>query len=233
MMKLAIMQPYFLPYIGYFNLLASVDKFILYDNIKYTKKGWFNRNRILMKGQDIIFSLPLKHGSDYLNVSHRELADDFRPDKMINLLSESYRLAPHYDQTIDLFEQIIHFKNRNLFSFLHHSITKCCEKLGINTEIKISSEVNIDHSLKGQEKVLELCRSCGADTYINPIGGLKLYSKDVFREKDINLKFIQAKPFEYTQFGHIFVPWLSIIDVMMFNSLDTIKASILSNFELI
>ncbi len=232
-MRLAIMQPYFFPYIGYFQLIGTVDLFILYDNIKYTKKGWINRNRMLQNGKDVIFSLPLKRDSDYLDVSERELAADFNRDKLLNQFIGAYQRAPYFDQTFPLVEQIVRHEEKNLFRFLHHSIVNTCEHLGITTEIKMSSDIAIDNLLKTQEKVLALCKAAGASTYVNAIGGVKLYSKEMFQEKGIDLKFVQSKPFEYPQFGNEFVPWLSIIDVMMFNPLDMIQACISTNYELI
>ena len=231
-MKTAIMQPYFLPYIGYFQLIAAVDLFIVYDNIKYTKKGWISRNRMLQSGEDVIFSLPLKADSDYMNVCDRKLAPDFNRDKLLNQIKEAYRSAPHFAQTFPLVERIVRYEEANLFRFLHHSIVKICEHLGITTEIKISSDIAIDHHLKNQEKVLALCAAVGASTYVNAIGGMELYSKEDFLNKDIELKFIHSKPLDYPQFGDEFVPWLSIIDVMMFNSVDTVKECLNLNYEL-
>lgn len=233
MKSLAIMQPYFFPYIGYFQLIAAVDLFIVYDNIKYTKKGWISRNRMLQNGKDVMFSLPLKSGSDFLDVCKRELAADFNRGKLLNQFKEAYRRAPYFEQTFPLIEQILQYEDTNLFHFLHHSIVKTCKHLGITTEIRISSDIAIDHDLKNQDKVLALCAAVGATTYVNTIGGVELYSKEMFREKHIDLKFIKSKPFEYAQFGAEFVPWLSIIDVMMFNPLDTIQACITTNYELI
>ena len=125
------------------------------------------------------------------------------------------------------------YEDTNLFRFLHHSIVKTCEHLGIKTEIRVSSGIAIDHDLKNQDKVRALCAAVGASTYVNAIGGIELYSKETFREQSIDLKFIRSKPFEYPQFGDAFVPWLSIIDVMMFNPLDTIQTCISTNYELI
>jgi len=232
-MRLAIMQPYFFPYIGYFQLIAAVDMFIVYDNIKYTKKGWINRNRILQNGKDVMFSLSLSSGSDTLDVCERELAADFNRDKLLNQFKGAYRRAPYFAQTLPLVEQIVRYEEANLFRFLHHSIVKTCEHLGITTEIRISSGIAIDHDLKNQNKVLALCEAVGATTYVNSIGGTELYSKEIFQEKGIELKFIQSKPFEYLQFDHSFVPWLSIIDVMMFNSREEIIAGITGNFDLV
>ena len=231
-MKLAIMQPYFLPYIGYFQLIAGVDMFIIYDNIKYTKKGWINRNRMLLNGKDAMFSLPLKNASDSLDIRERELADDFNQEKLLSQFKGAYRQAPQFAQTIQLLERIVRNEEKNLFRFLHHSIVKTCDHLEIKTEIKISSDIAIDHDLKSQDKVLALCEAVGATKYVNAIGGVELYSKETFMERGIDLKFIQSKTFEYPQLGDIFVPWLSMIDVMMFNPLNAIQDAISSNYVL-
>lgn len=232
-MKGAIMQPYFLPYIGYFQLIASVDLFIVYDNIKYTKKGWINRNRMLLNGTDAIFTLPLKKGSDSLDVVERELVADFDRVKLLNQFRGAYGGAPYFAQTYPVLERIVCYEDLNLFRYIHHSIVRLCEHLGIKTEICISSEIAIDHGLKGKDKVQALCKAVGADTYINTIGGVELYGKDDFRIQGIDLKFIKARPFEYAQFGAPFVPWLSIVDVLMFNPLNTVRACINENYELI
>lgn len=230
-MKMAIMQPYFFPYIGYFQLIAAVDLFIVYDNIQYTKKGWINRNRMLQNGKDVMFSLPLKSDSDYLDVCERELSTDFNRDKLLNQFKGVYQRAPYFAQTFPLVEQIVRYDDINLFRFLHHSIVKTCEHLGITTEIRASSDININHELKNQDKVLALCEAVDANTYVNAIGGIELYSNEAFQSRGIELKFIQSKLFVYPQFGDAFVPWLSIIDVMMFNQHDNIKTCISTNFE--
>ena len=227
------MQPYFFPYIGYFQLIAAVDLFVVYDNIKYTKKGWINRDRMLQNGTDVMFSLPLKSASDSLDVCERELAADFNRDKLLNQLIGAYRRAPYFGQTLPLVERIVRHDEPNLFRFLHHSITKTCEHLGITTRIIVSSSVAIEHGLKNQDKVLALCEAVGASTYLNAIGGMELYSSEAFQNRGIELRFIKSRAFEYLQFGQPFVAWLSIIDVMMFNPLDTIQTCIWTNYELI
>jgi len=226
------MQPYFFPYIGYFQLMAAVDMFIVYDNIKYTKKGWINRNRMLQNGKDIMFSLPLKGDSDALDIRDRELATDFNRDKLLNQFKAAYRPAPYFAQTFPLVEEIVRYHDTNLFRFLHHSIVKTCEHLGITTEIRISSDFAVDHDLRSQDKVLALCQAAGGSTYINAIGGMDLYSRETFLGKGIELKFLQSKPFEYPQFGNEFVPWLSILDVMMSISVEAIQGK-LCGFDLV
>jgi hypothetical protein len=232
MKSLAIMQPYFFPYIGYFQLIAAVDTFIVYDNIKYTKKGWINRNRMLQNGKDVMFSLPLKSDSDSLDICSRELAANFNPEKLLNQFREAYRHAPCFGQAFPLLEQIVRHEDKNLFSYLHHSIVSICQHLGITTQILISSGIAIDHDLKNQDKVLVLCEAAGANTYVNAIGGLDLYSKEDFRKRGIKLKFVRSKEFEYAQFGDTFVPWLSIVDVMMFNPVEVIQSQ-LTQFDLV
>lgn len=227
------MQPYFLPYIGYFQLIAAVDQFIVYDNIKYTKKGWINRNRMLLNGTDVMFSLPLKKGADSLDVVEREIAINFDQTSFLNKFKGAYRNAPQFEPTFSLLELIVRCEEENLFRFIHYSIMRMCEHLGIKTEIKISSDVSIDHSLKGQDKVLALCKTAGADTYVNTIGGVELYSKNYFHIHGLTLKFIKSRPFEYAQFGKPFVSWLSIVDILMFNPLEHVRECLKTGYELI
>ncbi|HAF96499.1 MAG: hypothetical protein A2X34_01295 [Elusimicrobia bacterium GWC2_51_8] len=231
-MKVAVMQPYFFPYIGYFQLISSVDLFVLYDNIKYAKKGWINRNRMLQNGKDMIFSLPLKRDSDSLDVRGRELATDFDCTKFLSQIRGAYLRAPYFKETFQLIETVMQYPEHNLFRFLFNSITKVCEHLGISTQIKISSDISIDHALKNQDKVLALCGAVKASTYINAIGGIELYKKSAFQKRSLELKFIKSKPLDYVQFDNQFVPWLSIIDVMMFNPKSRI-VQILQEYELV
>lgn len=232
-MKAAIMQPYFFPYAGYFQLIAAVDLFILYDNIQYTKNGWINRNRLCRNGGAVTFSLPLKGASDYLDVCDRELAAEFKREKLLNQIKGAYQRAPYFAQIFALIECIVLYEDNNLFRFLHHSICRTCEHLGVRTEIRISSSIAIDHKLKNQDKVLALCSAVGARTYVNAIGGVDLYSKEAFLEKGMDLKFISAHALEYAQFENVFVPALSIIDMLMFNPRDAVKTHIANDFKLI
>lgn len=232
-MKIGIMQPYFLPYLGYFQLINVVDVFVVYDNIKYTKKGWINRNRMLQNGKDVMFSLALKNDSDLLDICERELASDFNRDKLLNRVRGAYRRAPYFEQAFPLIERIVRFDDNNLFRFLHNSIAVICKYFDIDTEIRVSSGIAVDHILKKHGKVLAICEALGASTYVNAIGGMDLYSRETFSDKGVELKFIKSQPFEYPQFGNDFVPWLSIADVMMFNSTASVKECLNNRFEII
>jgi hypothetical protein len=232
-MKVAIMQPYFLPYPGYFQLIAAVDVFIVYDNIKYVKSGWINRNRLCRNGEAATFSLPLKHASDSLDVREREIAAAFDPEKLLNQFLGAYRLAPQFARVFAWLQDVVHYGERNLFRYLHHSIRAACDLLAIGTEIRTSSDFAIDHTLKKQDKVIALCRAAGARTYVNAIGGTELYDKEEFRRQGIELRFLRSKPFEYPQLGPAFVPTLSIVDALMFNPLEIVRGRVADHYELI
>jgi hypothetical protein len=234
MAKLGIMQPYFFPYIGYYQLLNFVDQYVIYDNIEFTRKGWINRNRILVNGKDELITLPLRKDSDFLHVRDRALSDTWPVErrKMLNRLTEAYRKATFFDSVFPLIERCINYPDGNLFRFLHHSVLETAAFVGINTPIIISSQVTIDHTLRSQDKVLAICQALGATSYINPIGGVDLYDKEIFRSHGIALNFLQVNGISYQQFANDFCPNLSIIDVLMFNAPDKVRA-FLKNFSLI
>jgi len=231
-MRLAIMQPYFLPYIGYWQLIAAVDVFVVYDNIKYTKKSWINRNRFLVNGKEALFSLPLRKDSDFLDVNQRYLADSFDREDLIRRFREAYRKAPEFHTFMPTLEDLIRFSSNNLFDYILNSIYKICEFLGIKTQVIISSTVACDHSLKSSDRVQAICKALCADTYINPIGGAELYSKEDFKQKGVILRFFRPNPFEYPQGTLDFLPWLSILDVLMFNSAQSFNESMLEKYEI-
>ena len=232
-MKLAIMQPYFLPYIGYFQLMNAVDEFVIYDNIEFTKRGWIQRNRILVNGTSSIFSLPLRKASDYLDVCERCLSDTFDSEraKIFRRIESTYRRAPYFASTMPLIKRCFEYEDRNLFRFIYNSLAVVREYLGITTRITVSSSLDSDPDLKGQDRVISICQEMSADRYVNPISGRALYSEESFIEKQIVLSFIESKASEYPQFGNTFVPKLSIIDVMMFNSKERIN-KMLKEYEI-
>lgn len=219
-MKIGIMQPYFFPYIGYFQLMNAVDEFVVYDKIQFTKKGWINRNRILVNNKDAFFTLPLRKDSDYLNVVDRYLADIWPKErkKMLNRIIESYRKAPYFNEAFPLLEECYMHDDTNLFRFIFHSLQKIRLFLNIETELTISSSIQINHELKAEEKVISICNAKKASTYINPEGGINLYKAEDFQSHGLKLLFLKANPITYEQFNGTFIPWLSIIDVIMFNS---------------
>lgn len=220
------MQPYFFPYIGYFQLINAADEFVIYDNIEFTKKGWINRNRILVNGEDVYITIPLRKDSDFLNINQRYLADSWPKDKtkILNRIRETYKKAPYYSSVISLIGECLDYQDLNLFNFILNALQNTLQYLKIHTPIIVSSTIPIDHHhLKAQEKVIEICKNRNANTYLNPPGGVNLYNKTHFKNENLNLCFLQPNSIEYAQFDHSFTPWLSIIDVLMFNSVDRVK----------
>lgn len=236
MKKIAIMQPYFFPYIGYFQLINAVDEFVVYDNIQYTKKGWINRNRFLLNGKDQYFTLPLKKDSDYLNINERHLADDYNKlnERQLRKLENAYRKAPYLKEVMPLLSECFLCQKDNLFDFIYNSIEKVNNFLGIETKITISSGIEKNNVLhKGVERVKNICKILSADSYLNPIGGIVLYNKIDFEKNEIRLNFLKTNNIQYTQFKNDFIPFLSIIDILMFNSKEEVNWLINKEYEII
>jgi hypothetical protein len=210
--------------------MNAVDKFVVYDDIKYTKKGWINRNRILVNGKDQLFTLPLKKDSDYLDVCQRRLSNNFDVEskKILNKIETLYRKAPYFKKVFPLVTDCLLYDEKNLFKYIYYSIKKIKIYLNIKTKLVISSEIGIKERLKGEARVISICKKMKSTHYINAIGGVELYDKDTFLKENIKLNFVKSDMIEYKQFDNVFVPWLSIIDVMMFNSKKDIAKMLLS-----
>jgi len=234
-MKIAVMQPYFFPYIGYFQLMKAVDEFIVYDKIQFSKRSWINRNRILMNGKDILITVPLHKDFDFLDIKERYLADNWVVVrvKMLNKIREAYRKAPFFGQVFPLIQKCIEFDEKNLFSFILNSMRHVADYCEIKSKILITSSIPHNEKLKSEKRIISICKSRNADTYINPIGGLQLYTKDVFEKAGIKLYFLRTSEIQYQQFKNKFVPLLSIIDTMMFNSKEQINEYLTSCYTLI
>lgn len=232
-MKVGIMQPYFLPYIGYWQLINAVDKYVIYDDVNFINRGWINRNRILFNGKDKMITLSLRESSQNKLIKEIELVNNEKEKiKLLKTISQSYQKAPFYNLVYPLIEEILNFKELNLGKFLENSIKKIAEYLEINTIILISSEIEKDNALKGKDKILDICKRLGATKYYNAIGGQELYSYEEFKKNGIELNFLKANEISYIQYKNSFIPNLSILDVMMFNSKDEIK-NILENYILL
>lgn len=229
----AIMQPYLFPYIGYFQLIAAVDQFVIYDTVKYTKKGWINRNRFLRDGAPVTFTLPLEKDSDHLDIRERRVAAGFEPDRLCAQIAQAYRHAPHRHETMPLVEEVLSYASADLFDHLRHGLLRTCAHLGIATPIRTASAIEGATDLRRQDRVIDLCERLGAATYVNPIGGTTLYDPAAFAQRGIALRFLRARPFVYPQGPHPFVPWLSILDVLMFNPRSALAAVLAGGYDLI
>lgn len=220
-MKLGIMQPYFMPYIGYFQLMKAVDKYIVYDDVNYIKGGWVSRNNILVNGEKKLFTISLKGASPNKLFNEIEIRDDFR--KLLKTLQMNYSKASHYTEAMNLLEKIISYPNKQLALFIANSFREILSYLSIHTEIILSSDLPKDCSLKGKDKVLHICHILNADTYYNAIGGQDLYDKKEFMDKEVKLFFLETQMKEYPQQSQNFIPFLSMIDVLMNNSVEEIN----------
>lgn len=217
-MKIGIMQPYFWPYLGYFQLLHAVDQYVIYDNIEYTKRGWINRNRYLCSGQGRYFTIPVAKAADNLDVCERKVALNFDRRRLKRQIQAAYAKAPYYENIYPLFCECVDYGEENLFGFIFYSVKKIAEYLDIHTKIMISSDLQIDHTLRGKDKVLAICQELHADMYVNPAGGKALYPEQEFQDKGIRLRFLEMEEITYQQFDRPFVANLSILDVLMFQS---------------
>ena len=228
------MQPYIFPYLGYFQLVNSVDKFIFYDDVNFIKKGWINRNKILINGKESIITFPLIKASQNKLINEIDLfLNNKDKKKIIAKLEMAYKKAPYFDSTIDLVKEIINADLSNIAKYSANSITKISDFLEIDVSFDFSSTQSPES--KGMDKadrLIHICKKNNSNQYINSIGGQTLYSKEYFNANGINLSFIENYIEPYIQFEEEFVPNLSIIDIIMFNDTKTIR-KMLNKYKLI
>lgn len=225
-MKVAIMQPYFFPYIGYWQLMNAVDKFIILDDVNYIMRGYINRNSILINGEPHRFTIPIQQASQNKLIQDTKLNfQEKDKKKFITMLTNAYKKAPYYQKVMPIIEEIIFNEEEDLTTYLHKSLEGICNYLGIKTEIYRSSQIQKNTLLKAQDRIIEICKKMQAEVYINPCGGRTLYNYKAFEKEDIQLFFLDTKSEKivYQQGVETFKPNLSIIDVMVFNSVETIK----------
>lgn len=232
-LKLAAMQPYLFPYLGYFQLIQAVDVFIILDTVQYIKQGWINRNYLLHRGQRKLFTLPLVRAGSFRPINEKRIAEEAKNrKKILNLISESYREAPFFQEVYPLLETGLGAGERRLDLCLLATLQAVCGYLGISTPLIPLSRLPLGPGARGLERLLALCRHFRATDYLNSIGGLQLYSSERFAGEGIRLSFLKTRILEYPQFGRPFVPQLSIIDLLMFNPRETLK-TLLTAYDLL
>ena len=228
-MKLAIMQPYLFPYLGYIQLIHAVDAFVIYDDVNYIKRGWINRNNILNQGRSQLITLEVSGGSQNRLINQVRVGANRK--SFLENIRHSYARAPQFHEVFPLIEKILLQGESNLALFLARGLSSVCDYLELHPIWLMSSDIEKDTSLRGQDKIVSICESLGASHYINLPGGKKLYDAGMFQEKGIKLSFIESMPVIYPQFGGDAVTGLSIIDVMMFNDRDKCRR-LLSEYRL-
>lgn len=220
------MQPYLFPYLGYYQLIHAVDVFVILDDVQYIKQGWINRNQILVHHDSKMFTLPVKKDSyeKYINERYyNDITFDTNKKNILDLIFHAYKKAPHYPEIFELINEVMDYSNLNVADFNAHGLQLVCDYLGIETRFIIASQMGRNRDIDREEAVIDMNRLVGADCCITPIGGKQLYSKDDFRRQGVDLWFLEMNGVVYPQFGKEFVPSLSIIDVMMFNSKEKIR----------
>ena len=234
-MKIAIMQPYVFPHIAYFQMINAVDKFVFYDDVNYIKQGWINRNKILISGKSFLFSIPLEKADSYTQIKNTEISGKLYEKwktKFLMTISQNYKNAPFFKEVYDLLLAVLSKQQSTISIMAIDSIKSVCHYLEINTNFITSSQSYNNTDLKKEVRLFDICKLEGATHYINSIGGQDLYDKNSFLGKGIELNFIKNLSGEYKQFENEFVPYLSIIDVLMFNSVDEVKM-MLNQYEFI
>lgn len=201
--------------------MNAVDAYVIYDDVQYIKGGWINRNNILIGKQKSLFTISLADASTNKRINEIRISDNF--EKFRKTLAMAYSRAPYKSAVLDVIDRICNYEDKNLSRFIGNSFKEIAIYLDMNTEFIYSSDLEKDNQLKAQDKVIAICKQLGADRYINAIGGQELYDREMFRRQGIELKFLKTLPIEYKQRGGEFVPNLSIIDVMMFNSVSEVQ----------
>ncbi len=220
------MQPYFMPYIGYFQLINAVDKFVIYDDVTYIKQGWVNRNFILTSAGKFLFTLPIEDQSSYRRIKDTKLKQNnyqFWSKKFLKTLEYEYRNSPHYDSVIEMMTSLLRTEYQSLAELNLAGIKLVCSYIGIRTALVESSSVYANDHMIGCQRVIDICQKESATVYVNSPGGRDLYERKIFQKNGIDLRFLTVVFGDYQQKSDIFVPGLSIIDLMMNCSPDLIN----------
>ena len=233
-MNIAIMQPYFFPYVGYFQLINAVDEFVFYDDVNFMKKSYINMNSILLNEKAFQFTVPLKGASQNKLIKDIEVFTDQKWfNDFLKTFDHAYKSAPFYQEVLQIVKTIFNSDYKNIAQLSVISVTEVCKYLKIDSKFSISSE---DYSntkkLAKAERLIAIAKQSGKQTYVNSIGGRSLYNKKVFKAQNIDLVFLETQDIKYEQFGNKFVPFLSILDVLMFNSKASIQ-DLLEKYSLV
>jgi len=235
-MKIAIMQPYFMPYIGYLSLLKQTDRFVLLDTVQFIRHGWIERNRILKQNDGWQYiQVPLKkfHQGTSINDVHINNSIDWK-NKIFAQLKHYQKTAPYYYNTIASLQSIFEANYTDIVSINKKGLEVICENLGLNKRIDVFSQMDlqIEPVNSPDEWALNICKAIeGITEYWNPIGGKSFFDISKYDKSNINLKFHSINLTEYSQKKIFFESGLSIIDVMMFCSAEEIN-HMLDNYEL-
>lgn len=215
-MLVASNQPYLFPYLGYWQLINLADVFVISDSMQYIKKGYINRNSILLNGQSHRFTLQVKGVHEGTLINQVAVGDNAK--KISATLKHAYRKAPNFQEVYPVLEQCLHNEEKNLAKYIGNSMKSISKLLGLNTDFIYLSDLQGETDLKAQARTIDICKRVNAEHYVNAVGGQNLYDKESFQNEGMKLSFLETADVKYKQFYNEFVPCLSIIDVLMFNS---------------
>jgi len=222
------MQPYFFPYPAYFQLIMTVDKFVVYDDVQYISRGWINRNRILLNNKPFQIVMPVKRDSRKKSINERYYSEDSLKSKtkLLIQIEQAYKKAPSFEKVFPIVLKLLFSEERNVSKYNTLVLQELCDFLQIRTPFYLSSDLNINKKLSGEKKIININQVMGSSIYINSSGGEALYHKETFLEKGIELKFLKRSNFSYKQFNNSFIPDLSIIDLLMFSSMESVRKTL-------
>jgi len=221
MKSIAVMQPYFFPYLGYFQLIQATDKFIFYNDVQFIKRGWIHRNRILINNKSKYLTIPCKKASQNKLISEIEHALDKKTKRKLRAQVEfAYKKAPFFENVFPIIEDVMNYETKYISELGIYSILKVCSYLDLKINYHVSGGRYQNEHLEKALRLIDITKKEKADVYVNSIGGKELYTKANFAKEDIQLDFLNPQKVEYEQFKSDFIPWLSIIDVLMFNSVS-------------
>lgn len=237
-MKMGIMQPYFFPYLGYFSLILLVDKWIVFDVTQYTPKSWMNRNRILhpKSGWQYV-TVPLGNSSRTIKTFQAKVLNmnDAR-SSIIGKLSHYKKHAPHFLRVNEIIHEVFDEAiDDSLVSLNVTALKIVCDYLGLQFSYQIASELELSYppDLGPGDWAPYICHTLNASEYINPIGGKELFNASIFSDLNIDLYFADPNLFKYIVAPYRFEPYLSILDVMMWNAPESILAALNDSVKLV
>jgi hypothetical protein len=225
---LGIMQPYFFPYLGYFDLINCSEHWIVFDTVQYIRHGWVNRNRIHHpKTGDLYILVPLKNQHRDTVIKDVLIADDQNwKAKILGQFNHYKKTAPYFKETYAFIEDCLSIPEPSLSRLNTLILQKTCARLGIRFTFEVFSEMNLPiGKVDGPgDWALRISEALQAKEYVNPPGGVSLFDADKFKAANIKLTIRSIPAFAYPTRGYEYIPDLSILTVMAFNTPEQIKA---------
>jgi len=228
MKRMAGMQPYFFPYLGYWQLIDAVDCFVLFDEAQYIKQGWVNRNRVLKQGGGWQYiQVPVARHPMEATIHEVRIAPEADwKTALLNKLAhyKTYKAAaPYFDEIFALVEACLQGDREQSIGALNCRIVRrICEALSIHTEIIVSSERAFDYTgvSEAGDWALAHALQLGASEIVNPVNGISLLNAGKLAANGVRLSALDPPTEVYAQGNAPFEPALSIIDVLMFNGTE-------------